>query len=121
MPHPLHANPLFPGQRPYEQVILVLRRHWLILIGICSLFIFFAILPFILYAIIGSAVEIREAWRNVFWFFTIIYFLIWWWGLFYRLTDYILDIWIITDHRMLDIDQKGLFRRNVAEATLDNV
>ena len=35
--------------------------------------------------------------------------------------DYWLDIWIITTERVIDIEQKGLFRREVSEFKLDKI
>ncbi len=35
--------------------------------------------------------------------------------------DYYLDIWIITSQRIIDINQKGLFNREVSEFMLDKV
>ena len=36
-------------------------------------------------------------------------------------TDYYLDIWIITDHKLVDIEQRGLFRRQISILHLDKI
>ena len=36
-------------------------------------------------------------------------------------SDYYLDLWIITNQRIVDINQKGLFNREVSEFMLDKV
>lgn len=38
-----------------------------------------------------------------------------WLGLFISWIDYYLDIWIVTDQRIVNIEQIGLFRREVSE------
>ena len=35
--------------------------------------------------------------------------------------DYYLDMWIITSERIIDIEQTGLFRRQISEFMLDKV
>ena len=35
--------------------------------------------------------------------------------------DYYLYVWIITSERIIDIEQKGLFNREISEFTLDKV
>lgn len=50
-----------------------------------------------------------------------LYFLAIWQILFLTLADYYLDTWIITDHRVLDIQQLGLFRRDVSELRLSKI
>ena len=41
--------------------------------------------------------------------------------LYAQWVDYYLDIWIVTTHRIINIEQKGLFRRFIAEHDLDVV
>ena len=46
-------------------------------------------------------------------------FYLFWWLLFYHaFLDYYLDIWVVTNHRVINIEQKGLFNRIVAEHQL---
>jgi hypothetical protein len=35
--------------------------------------------------------------------------------------DYYLDVWIVTDQRIVNIEQKGLFGRIVSELELENI
>ena len=41
--------------------------------------------------------------------------------LFMFWVDYYLDMWVITSERIIDIEQKGLFRREISEFMLDKV
>ena len=44
------------------------------------------------------------------------------WNLYFiSWTDRVLDSWVITTERIIDIDQKGLFSRNVAVVRLDDI
>ena len=47
--------------------------------------------------------------------------MLWWMGLFYALTMYLLDTWIITDHRILDNEQHGFFSRTLSEMNLSKI
>lgn len=40
---------------------------------------------------------------------------------FFHITDFFLDIWIVSNKRILDINQSGLFSRNSAELSLDKI
>ncbi len=111
----------FASQKDYEVVLLLLRRHWIILLAIIFRFFILAIIPFALFAFIENFFKDIEVLRAFFWLGTAVYFLFWWYGLFYQLADYVLDLWIVTDHRVVDIEQIGLFKRNIAETNLLNI
>jgi uncharacterized membrane protein YdbT with pleckstrin-like domain len=36
-------------------------------------------------------------------------------------TNYYFDLWIVTNKRIIDVEQKGLFRREVSSLRLDNI
>jgi hypothetical protein len=42
-------------------------------------------------------------------------------GAFYSWTVWVLDIWIVTDRKFVDIEQKTLFHRQVSTLTLEKV
>lgn len=44
-----------------------------------------------------------------------------WHLLFYQLTLYALDYWIVTNHRVLDSQQQGFFAHTVVEAPVERV
>ena len=46
------------------------------------------------------------------------YYLFIWLFFFHAFVDYYLDIWIVTDRRIVNIEQKGLFAREVSEQKL---
>src|SRR5690606_31415112 len=35
--------------------------------------------------------------------------------------DYFLDVWIVTDQRIINIEQRGMFNREIAEHDLDKI
>ena len=113
----------FPGQHDNENVILFLRRHW---------FIFLMRLLLVIIAIIGLAA--------IYYFFTLLvsnmqegdYFnlllfgeslgTLFIWNLFFILwLDFYLDAWIVTDERIININQKGFFNRDISELKLTKI
>ncbi len=110
----------FRGQKEGEQIILMVRRHWfnileqffvvflMLLLLVGSWFI----LPVFFPSIITSSFNVLFNFlRNLFGMFIwITFFLIW--------IDYYFDVWIITDKRIVNIEQKGLFNRMVSELEL---
>lgn len=44
-----------------------------------------------------------------------------WYFFFKALTDFYLDTWIVTDHRILEIHQLGLFKRDISELRLSKI
>lgn len=111
----------FSNQKSYENVVLLLRRHPLILIGTLLLFFLLGLLPIIVYSVTNSFSFFDQNAKNGFLFLSSIYYLVLLYSLFYNLTDYALDVWIVTDHRIIDMKQNGLFSRDESEARLSNV
>lgn len=112
--------------RENERVIAIVRHHWFVLfrdiIGVAILFV----LPFFLLPLAFSfAVQsgtLPSIPGGVVVFFSSLWALIMWHILFARWTDYYYDIWVITNWRIIDIDQKGFFNRSVATLlTLDHI
>ncbi len=107
----------FKGKRDNEEIIILVRRHWLILV--------FTLLPMLLFLIgiiflhfLGNQmndffqITIDPVFRGVIESFS---FMLFWLILFIIWIDYYLDVWIVTDQRIVNIEQSGLFRRRVSE------
>ncbi|MBU1039144.1 PH domain-containing protein [Patescibacteria group bacterium] len=113
---------------PGETVEIKMRRHWWLFLKQFlwySLLLFF---PFIL--AIFSLAYYPFIWDKVFtsvFFGTLaklvvsFYYLAVWLFFWNAWTDYYLDIWLVTNERILSFEQKGLFNRAVAELRMSRV
>jgi len=104
----------FDGQEKDEIVLLLLRRHVFTILVPLALFILACLLPIITGVMFYSYLS-AQGLVNLFFFVSSIWYLGIWLAIFYALTIYTLDTVIITDHRIIDNDQRGLFYRNVSE------
>ena len=102
-------------QKPYEHIELVLKRHWLILFVKCVQLVIFFVLGFLIYWFMGAYASNYSGFLELARFLIAFYFLIMWEVFFVSIIDYFLDTWIVTDHRIVDIQQCGFFKRNVSE------
>ncbi|MBI2065245.1 MAG: hypothetical protein HYT62_04290 [Candidatus Yanofskybacteria bacterium] len=96
---------------PGEKIVFKVRRHKLGLVFQSMFLALFIILPPLLFWISERTVIIKG---NDFALFTGVYslvLLIAWMMFFVIWTSYYLDVLIITDKRVVDIDQKGFFSR----------
>lgn len=107
-----------------EEVILVAHRHWIIYtLSAVGLFIAF-LLPFISYRLLNlNTVLPLDNDRNyqLAVFFYAAYFLLLWSYFFISWTNTYLDAWIITDRRMVDIEQASLFHRSVTDFRMEKI
>lgn len=107
----------FPGQQGNEQIILIKRRHPIILAELAAMVIFLLLVPFFTYLFLPLAweMQITEIFQKLFLFIASLYYLFICLMSFFIIIDYYLDVWIITDQRIIAIEQKGLFRRTITE------
>lgn len=110
----------FTGQEPGEQVIFLLRRHWFVVVINLLFFAFFALGPVIIGSIFSNFI-VNNQFVNLFFFLASLWYLLLWAGLFYSLTMYTLDVWIVTNKRIIDSTQHGFFNRTVSELHLNRI
>ena len=104
-----------------EKVLMVLRRHWVVILGKFLTGVLLLLAPAFLggaAAAFGINLQIVSPYLE---FFTVTYLMIIVALIFIFWMDYYLDVWIITSERIIDIEQKSLFNREVSEFMLDKV
>lgn len=98
-----------------EHIILEVRKHWFFLLTEIALAIIFILLPIILFPILnGIGLEITISSISLTFFIYFLWVLLLWLIIFIFWTNYYLDVWIITNHKIFDIEQHGLFKREVS-------
>jgi uncharacterized membrane protein YdbT with pleckstrin-like domain len=118
----LHAN---------EEIRLMVRKHWFVLVEKMAFLFLMLFLPLLLFLAVrmvvgyageGVSGDMSRMFNGGLMFFLSLlwFFFIWIWG-FVIWTDYYLDIWVITDKRVFDIEQRGFFRREVSIFRMDRV
>lgn len=112
-----------------EKIIKVLRRHPLVMLPLILgntlavfaplvIFSFFELQNFIDYRLESFIMDFVSDWGM----FAYAIWLLWLWTfLFIEWTDYYLDFWVITDKRIIDVEQNGFFRREVTSFRYEQI
>jgi len=118
-----HPSYHFSGQKEGEEVIIVLHRHWFNILQnflsvIAMLFLLlggYSFLPTIFPELHDKPLANIFAFLEnlAFMILFVLFFLIW--------IDYYFDLWIITSERVVNVEQKGLFSREVSELKLGKI
>lgn len=106
---------------PNEKILIVLHRHWLVLFGKLVVCVFLALVPFLALGILAASNIQVVLSGNIILFAFSVYMMIIALIMFLFWMDYYFDIWIITTERIIDIEQRGLFNREVSEFMLMHV
>jgi hypothetical protein len=105
-----------------ENLIKVIHRHWFVLVSISVTLLFLAIVPIIgyIFLVFGTFSIFPPILREllvskVYWgaFAYSLWVALLWIIFFMEWTNYYLDTWIITDERLISINQKGFFNREI--------
>lgn len=116
------AERLFPSQAKEERVFLLIRRHWfvyvifplltiLMLMPVVALVIYWSLYPENISLELGSIIIVALS----------SYLLVMLGIQLFGFVDYYLDVDIVTDRRIVDIDQNGLFKRHISELHLRQI
>ncbi len=113
-----------PNHETGEVTVIFLRRYWIDLASAVFFTVFLLAVPVAIYAVFQYA-DVRMM-DDPFWgpigallFST--YLLVVAVITMAQVTDYFLDMWIVTNERIINIEQKGLFARTVSELRLNQV
>ncbi len=107
-----------------EQRVLEVRKHWFALMNHFVIAFFAAIIPPVVIAgfnalPVSFGIEGNDTYALLF-MYTLWLMLIWLW-LFFEWTDYYLDVWIVTDQKVISVDQQHLFVREISTLQLDKI
>ena len=112
----------FPSQKSEEHVFLLLRRHWFTYVAFLAIALVMSIPLFVLviYWLINPDVftiiiaNIAVLAGSAYLLFIIALLL-------YGFVDYYLDVYIVTNERIVSVEQDGFFKRKISELYLSNV
>lgn len=110
---------------PDEKLLAAERRHWLPIVLESLGLLLAAVFP--LFLLIGAELLPAEAmaaiaeYASLAWFLYTVWLLGLWMVFAVSITNYYLDVLIITNYRIIDIEQFGLFSRDTAELHLENI
>lgn len=110
-----------PNKLENEEIIKIIRKDVFILFKKLLFFILLILLPllFFYFIIIPQIQETANlAIIPIIVLLTSAYYLFIWLFFFFSFIDYYLDIWIITNERIIDIRQDGFFSRTISEQKL---
>lgn len=107
-----------------EHIVLEARKHMLVfyarlvfLVGLFFLPLIFS--PFIIKML--NALSEPNSGSLIFGFLFALWLLALLIVFVYRWTDYYLDVWIITNKRLFDIEQKGFFTRTISSCRIEKI
>ena len=105
---------------PNEEVLKIMHHHWIFILGPAFFLFIIMIAPFGLLPFIAAA-ENTDFGLPLFLFFDALWFLLIFLLGFTVWMKYYLDALIITNRRIMDVKQEGLFKHSVSEFRLDRV
>ncbi len=110
-----------------EHVILEVRKHWIVFLGQAIGLLFSSFLPFIILTAIDifvpqmPTIAVPGNPSALFLFLYSLWLLANWISFFVNWTKYYLDVWYVTEKRIIIIDQKKIFDREVSNIRFDKV
>ena len=116
------AGKYFPSQKSQEKVFLLLRRHWFTYFGFVAVALIISISLIVVAVVWISRPDYFSGILGHFAILAIFSYILFALGLMlYGFIDYYLDVYIITNERIVNIEQNGFFRREISELHLHQI
>lgn len=114
---------LFPSQQEGEEIYMVIREHWVHLLLKILVWVFFAVVLVLFNRFAHTYVPglFEGRFGQITLLFTQVYTLFLVLSLFLIFVFYYLNLQVITNLRVVDIDQVGLFSHTVSELHIDKI
>ncbi len=110
-----------------EHVIMEVRKHWIVFIGQAFSLVFSALMPFILFfftkALLPGILDFKFSNNDsaLFVFIYSLWLLFLWVSFFINWTKFYLDVWYVTEKRIIAVDQRHIFSRGVSNLRFDKI
>jgi hypothetical protein len=113
----------FPGQQDNEEILLVIREHWVVLLQRLLAWLVFVIIFFLMNWAIDQFLPSLKQDQNLYYFdlFKDVYFMFLALGLLMVWVIYYLNVQIITNERIVDITQNSLIHHTISELHLSRI
>jgi len=106
-----------------ETIVGEYKKHWWIIATWAFFLLVIAALPLVLISLMVYFTKFALTTQTV--YFVAFCYTVWvsvlWVMFFVEWTDYYLDVWIVTNRRIVDVDQQGLFHKDEATIRLEDV
>src|SRR3989344_1398468 len=97
-----------------EHIVYVARKHWFFFVAETASIFILIIAPFVaIFVLLEQEFFLVFLYASMLW--TAVFLVV----LAYIWTDYYLDVWVVTNKRLIDVDQNGLFRRKISSSRID--
>ena len=113
---------------PGEHVILEVRKHWIIFAANAISLLMSALLPCVIFVAIKIfipqilvPIKLPGNVPALVLFFYSLWLLFLWISFFLQWTKYYLDVWYVTEKRIIDIAQKRIFDREISNLRFDKI
>jgi len=115
------SNPL-----PGEKAVTLIRKHWLTFVAEILIRLMFAVVPpllFLSFYLYGIDYSLKFGNPNygLLWMIIGMYYAALMLSLYAAWVDFSLDVWLLTNQRVVHVEQKGLFSRVIVEHRLDRI
>jgi hypothetical protein len=108
-----------------ETVLMEIRKHWFVFFAEGFFLSIAAIMPPIIYSVVAAVlpidIDVAGNSRAFLSFIYSLWLLLLWIAFFVQWTNYYLDVWYVTQKRIIDVEQKRLFHREVSSIRFDKV
>jgi hypothetical protein len=106
-----------------EQIVMQVHRHWFFLLTHAVLLALVLALPYVLWVLFVRAGILASGGidAGAAWILIVLWVLVGWTLYFKFFTLYWLDIWVVTNKRLIDVDYKRLFDRDIAILRIEQV
>lgn len=106
---------------PNEKILMVVHKHWIAFFSKILIVAILLMAPITLAELFLNSGAISNDVIIYVRFFAITYLMVVMLVAFLFWMDHYLDLWIITNERVIDVEQHGLFRRETSEFSIDKV
>jgi len=111
-----------------EHIIESIQKHWFVILSYMIVLLLLSLVPLIFLAVFKIVLPAFDLSKiiagdptSLLLFLYSIWLLFLWTVLFFRWTDYYLDVWYVTNKRVIDVEQKGIFRREISTVHYENI
>ena len=98
------------NMRPWEEILTVIKRHWIVYVMLGIYFLIWCLISLSLYLIIWFTLFINLI-NIIFWMFFSVFLYIEW-------LNHELDMYVVTNNRIIWIDQISFLNRTISECNL---